>query len=108
MSETAGEPPTTSPAGPPRSKGRARVKGFLGGGHRNTGYWIAVLLTLLVLLNAVGWFVYVQAHPSESDWEALWSYLESDTAKLISASLVFPLLIFLVEGRFNLLEAIRV
>jgi len=104
MSETAGEPPTTSPASPPRSKGLARVTG---GGHRNTGYWIAVLLTLLVLLNAVGWFVYVQAHPSESDWEALWSYLESDTAKLISASLVFPLLIFLVEGRFNLMEAIR-
>lgn len=84
-----------------------RIAGLLGGGHRNTGYWIAVLLALLVLLNLVGWLVYVQAHPSEDGWEALWSYLESGTAKLISASLVFPLLIFLVEGRFNLVETIR-
>jgi hypothetical protein len=80
---------------------------FLAGGHRNTGYWIALLLALLVLLNLAGLLVYAKAHPAEDGWEAVWSYLESDTAKLISASLVFPLLIFLVEGRFNLLETIR-
>ena len=100
----AGEPPTTSPAGP-RSKSLARVPGFLGGGHRNTGYWIAVLLTLLVLLNVASG-ASTSRHTLRKAPGKPVSYLESDTAKLISASLV-PLLIFVVEGRFNLVETIR-
>lgn len=74
---------------------------------RNTRFWVSVLLTLLVVLNAVAFGVYVAAHPDESFAEQLWSYAESDVAKLIAASLILPLLIFVVEGRFNVTETVR-
>ena len=74
---------------------------------RNTRFWVSLLVTLLVVLNAVAFGVYVAAHPDESFATQLWSYAESDTAKLIAASLILPLLIFVVEGRFNVTETVR-
>src|SRR4051794_33703984 len=70
-------------------------------------YWLAVLVVLFLVLNAGGLFVYARAHPHQGFWNQVWSYLESDTAKLVAASLIFPLLLLLVERRFNVLEAIR-
>lgn len=78
-----------------------------GMGDWNTGYSITVLLILLVLLNLCGVWVYAEAHPGRSSWEWVWSYLQSQMAALISASLVLPLLVFIIERRFNLLETVR-
>ena len=74
---------------------------------RNTGVWVAVLLILLVVLNAAAFLVYRASHSAEGLSLQLWNYAESDTAKLIAASLIFPLAIFLVEGRFNVVENVR-
>jgi hypothetical protein len=83
----------------------SRLSGFVR--RYNTGSWVALLLGLLVVLNALGVWVYARAHPKQNGWQCLWNYLESDTAKLVSASLIFPLLIFVIEGRFKLLETFR-
>lgn len=74
---------------------------------RDTGFWIGALVALLVVLNALGFGLYAAAHPDESFAEALWGYAESDTAKVITASLILPLLVFVVEGRFNVTESVR-
>ena len=74
---------------------------------RNTRFWVSLLLALLVGLNAIAFGVYAAAHPDESVATQLWSYAESDVAKLITASLILPLLVFVVEGRFNVTETVR-
>jgi hypothetical protein len=71
------------------------------------GRWVLLLLILLVVLNVGGLLVYRASHPREDLSLQLWNYLESGTFKLVAGSLVLPLLVFLVEGRFNVAETIR-
>jgi hypothetical protein len=71
------------------------------------GRWALFLLVLLLVLNVCGLLVYRASHPNQSPSLQLWSYLESDTFKLVTGSLVLPLLVFLVEGRFDIAETIR-
>lgn len=75
---------------------------------RNTRFWITFIAALFVVVNILAFGVYAAAHPQESFWTQLWEYAESGTAKLIAASLIFPLLLFVVEGRFNVTETVRV
>ena len=74
---------------------------------RNTRFWVTLLVVLLIVLNALAFALYAAAFPKQDLAVQLWSYAESDTAKLITASLILPLLIFVVEGRFNVAEAVR-
>ncbi|MGH3139828.1 MAG: hypothetical protein ACRDQE_08840 [Gaiellales bacterium] len=71
------------------------------------GPWALFLLVLIVVLNGCGLFIYRASHPGQSLSLQLWSYLESETFRLVTGSLVLPLLVFLVEGRFNIAETIR-
>jgi hypothetical protein len=95
---------TAETAGPKDRTARRRLRPP---DFRDTGFWIATLVALLVLLNALGFGLYAAAHPDEGFAEALWGYAESDTAKVITASLILPLLVFVVEGRFNVTESVR-
>lgn len=100
------EPPTDR-VGPTESIGtsRSRPLGLID--FRNTSAWVTILVFLLVTLNASAFGVYAFAHPGERFALQLWTYAESDTAKLITASMILPLLVFVVEGRFNVAESIR-
>ena len=100
------EPQETAEAAAAVRKGAARRR-LRPPDFRETGFWIGTLVGLLVLLNALGFGLYAAAHPDESFAEALWGYAESDTAKMITASLILPLLVFVVEGRFNVTESVR-
>jgi hypothetical protein len=62
---------------------------------------------LIVVLNVSGLLVYRASHPDQSPSLQLWSYLDSETFRLVTGSLVLPLLVFLIEGRFNIAETIR-
>lgn len=104
MSERS-ETESETAARPPAERGRLPWAPPLD--FRNTGSWVAVLVGLLVLLNAAGLGVYAAAHPEESFADMLWNYAESDTAKVVTASLILPLLVFVVEGRFNVTETVR-
>ena len=74
---------------------------------RNTRFWVTLLVVLLIALNALAFALYAAAFPKQDVALQLWTYAESDTAKLITASLILPLLIFVVEGRFNVAESVR-
>ncbi|HWO14664.1 MAG TPA: hypothetical protein VNN80_34415 [Polyangiaceae bacterium] len=65
------------------------------------------LLALFVVLHAAAFAVYSASHPDGAVCVRVWGYGESDLATLITASLVIPLLMFLVESRFNVGETIR-
>lgn len=76
-------------------------------GFARPGPWALMLLVLLVVLNVGGLLVYRSSHTNEPLSLQIWNYLESSTFKLVAGSLILPLLVFLVEGRFNIAETIR-
>jgi len=50
----------------------------------NLTNWIFVLLGLLILLNALLFTLYANAHPEISDWEKIWNYADSEIARGLS------------------------
>lgn len=81
------------------SSGRLRL--------RKVGFWIGALLILLLVANYVAFFIHQRAFPTSDAWSQLWAYLQSDAFKVITVSLVFPILAFLIESRFKIAERFR-
>ena len=73
----------------------------------STAFWIALLLVLLVVLNVIAFIIYKGANPGENLWVQLWNYLESATFKVITASLVLPIILFVLESRFKIVETVK-
>ena len=66
------------------------------------------LLVLLVMLNFIIFtIIYQRANPSENLWVQLWNYFESDTFRVVTASLVLPIVLFVLESRFKIVETIE-
>lgn len=76
-------------------------------GFNNTAFWISFLLVLLVVLNVIAFIIYKGANPGENLWVQLWNYLESATFKVITASLVLPIILFVLESRFKIVETVK-
>ena len=72
-----------------------------------TAICIGFLLVLLVVLNVIAFFIYKEANPAANLWAQIWSYLESATFKVITASLVLPIILFVLESRFKLVETVK-
>lgn len=73
----------------------------------NTAFWIGLLLVLLVVLNVIAFIIYKGANPGEGLWVQLWNYLESATFKVVTASLVLPIILFVLESRFKIVETVK-
>ena len=73
----------------------------------NVGFWISFLIILLVVLNLIMFNIYQQAHISENLSVQLWKYFESATFKVVAASLILPILLFLLESRFKIAETMK-
>lgn len=65
-----------------------------------------IMLAILVL-NIFLIFIYYKNFPLESPWALLWGYFETDIFKLVTGSLLIPLLFSLLEKRYNFFENIR-
>lgn len=76
-------------------------------GLNNTAIWIGLLLVLLIVLNVIAFSVYRGANPGENLWVQLWNYLESAIFKVITVSLILPLILFALESRFKIAETVR-
>ncbi len=68
---------------------------------------IPALIAAIPLLNGLALVVYMYAHPDQSLAIKVWNYLESDTFKLISGSLIIPLFFSVLEKRYSFLESLR-
>jgi hypothetical protein len=64
--------------------------------------WIIVLLILLVVFNAIVFLIYRMSHPSENLSAQLWVYFGSDAFKVITASIILPILLCLLEILFEI------
>lgn len=71
-----------------------------------TTLWIIFLVILLIALNILMFTVYVNAHPNGDFAEQIWAYCASEIFKVITASLVLPILLFLLESRFKIADTI--
>lgn len=65
------------------------------------------LLVLLVMLNFIIFIIYQRANPSENFWVQLWNCLESDTFRVVTASLVLPIILLVLESRSKIVETIE-
>lgn len=66
-------------------------------------FWIG----LLVVLNIIAFIIYQAANPAVNPWSQLWNYFESATFKVITISLVLPIIMFVLEKRFKIVETVR-
>lgn len=71
--------------------------------------WIAVPVSLMVVLSIALWFTYSEHQHSistidEPQVATLWGYIQSDTFKAIITLLFIPIFMFLFERRFKILE----
>ena len=76
-------------------------------GFGGTAFWISFLLVLLVVLNVIAFIIYKEASLGENLWVQLWNYLESATFKVLAASLVLPIILFVLESRFKIIESVK-
>ncbi len=76
-------------------------------GLNNTAFWIILLLVLLVAFNVIAFFIYQAANPEGTLSVQLWNYLESAIFKVITASLILPIILFFLENRFKVVENMR-
>jgi hypothetical protein len=65
-------------------------------------FWVKILLLLLLALNLIAFLIYCMSHPSENLSAQLWVYLESDAFKVITASIILPILLCLLESLFKI------
>jgi hypothetical protein len=73
----------------------------------NTAIWIGLLSVLLVGFNFIAFLIHKGANPGEILSVQLWNYLESATFKVITISLVLPIIMFVLEKRFKIVETVR-
>ena len=68
---------------------------------------ISVFFVLLILLNVAGFLVSVYAFPEKSLMENGWEYMNSSLFKIITGTLVFPIILILLENKFKIIQAAR-
>jgi hypothetical protein len=66
--------------------------------------WIIGPLVLIVLANLLLFSVYQQANPAQGYYSQVWNYLQSQSFLAITGSLLFPIAIFLVENRLQIIQ----
>ncbi|WGK64073.1 hypothetical protein [Croceiramulus getboli] len=71
------------------------------------GTAITVLFVILIGLNLIGYSIHQQAFNELSGARSLWQYLQSDLFKLLTISLVLPILLLLLENRLKIIENAR-
>jgi hypothetical protein len=76
-------------------------------GSRQVKYWIVILVILLLVVNFVAFKVYQKSHWAPNVWEYLWHYGESAVFKVVTVSLILPILLLLLQTVFNIRGAIE-
>lgn len=69
--------------------------------------YIIVLIIILIGLNFFMFLIYYGANPTQNLWTQLWIYFDSNIFKIITVSIIFPIILFLLEGHFKFLDTIK-
>ena len=70
-------------------------------------YWIVALIILLLVVNFIALKVYQKSHWAPNVWEHVWNYGESAVFKVVTVSLILPILLLLLQTVFNIRGAIE-
>jgi len=69
-------------------------------------FWISVLSALLIMLNLIIFGIYQKSHPDENLWKQLWNYLGSEPTKIVTVSIILPIIMLLLERIFKIRDVI--
>jgi len=75
-----------------------------GAGKPGLYIWFWIPLILITAINIIIFFVYQQSHLSEPTYNQIWDYLQSQSFIAVTGSLLFPIALFLLESRFQILQ----
>jgi hypothetical protein len=64
--------------------------------------WIYILLLVLILSNFIVFGIYNQSTPNGDVWTKLWTYFTTEPFKVLTISLILPLLTLFLENLFSL------
>jgi hypothetical protein len=73
---------------------------------KNLKITLCALLALLVLLNFIGFTIYRNSHSSEAVSTQLWNYFESNLFKLVTISLLLPIILLVLESHFKFIQSL--
>jgi hypothetical protein len=65
-----------------------------------------LVIGLLILLNYVCFVIYRDSHITETYPTQLWNYLSSDLCKLITISLLLPIITLILESNFKFIQSL--
>lgn len=68
----------------------------------STRTWIFFLLALLIISNIIAFIIYNRSHLNEDIWTQLWTYFTTEPFKVLTISLILPLLTLFLENLFSL------
>lgn len=71
---------------------------------RNVKFWIMFLLISFAEANLILFYIYQQSHQGIILPSQIWGYFESGAFKVVSASIISPLILFLLENIFKIRE----
>ena len=63
----------------------------------NTGYWIKILVVILIGANIVAFTAYYLSQPDPHLPTLVWNYLKSEQFKIITVTIILPIIILLLE-----------
>lgn len=68
---------------------------------------VRLWLLAIIIINGLFYIIYFVANNSGPNFALLWSYMESDVFKLVTGSLMIPLLFSILEKRYKFMENIQ-
>ena len=86
-------------------KSQSKTKSILDNESHSLGStrtWIFFLLALLILSNFIVFIIYNQSHLNGDIWSQIWTYFTTEPFKVLTISLILPLLTLFLENLFSL------
>ena len=64
-------------------------------------------ISIIIVVNVILFVIYLVSHPGPGFASNLWAYLDSGLFKLVTGSLILPLLFSVLEKRYKFIENIQ-
>jgi uncharacterized membrane protein len=76
-------------------------------GYERAKIWIIILVLFIIAFNFIGFIIFKESHSARNIWEHLWGYGESVVFRVLTVSLILPILLLMLQTIFNIRGAIK-
>lgn len=76
-------------------------------GYERAKIWIIILVLFIIAFNFIAFIIFKESHWAPNIWEHLWGYGESVVFRVLTVSLILPILLLMLQTIFNIRGAIE-